>query len=96
MLGILDSIFSRHITEKLDTFCGVPSIHFVGFSNRHGSAIIFHFVYFSDLDSGQMSASSGMGIYRGIYSSDEPHIWITLSFSFKVRPTYPHQALIFF
>ena len=58
MLGSLDSIFSRHITEKLDTFCGVPSIHFVGFSNRHGSAIIVHFVYFSDLDSGQMSASS--------------------------------------
>ena len=65
MLGILDSIFSRRITGKLDTFCGVPSIHFVGFSNRHGSAIIFHFVYFPDLDSGQMSASSGMGFIEG-------------------------------
>ena len=34
-------------------------------SNQHGSAIIFHFVYFSDLDNGHMSISSGMGFIEG-------------------------------
>ena len=38
-----------------------------------------------------MSTSLGMGIY----SSDEPHISITVNFSVKFRPTDPHQALVF-